>query len=354
MNTEQINKLEKTIQKMKDKVSRLYFIVQDTKGNAKGSIRYIYQIAHTLKKNGYNPIILHETSDYFGVADWLGEKYMDELPHKSISDGNLDISPDDILFIPEIFGEIMAQVKDLPCGKVVLTQAYDHIFETLEPGQTWSQLGFYKCITTSNTQKDHIETLMRKISYDVINPVISDVFEKPELPAKTVIAIHSRDQRDTVNIVKQFYARFPQYRWVRLLDLRGLSEADFARTMKDCFLSVWVDQTSGFGTFPLESMKMGIPVIGMLPHLQPEWLNENNGLWVANKTSLVDVIADFVQNWLEDNINPELYGEMEITANKYSDMDKFESDVISVFSNMFETRMKAFEEQLNKLETIEE
>jgi hypothetical protein len=35
-------------------------------------------------------------------------------------------------------------------------------------------------------------------------------------------------------------------------------------------------------------------------------------------------------------------------------MDKFESDVISVFSNMFETRMKAFEEQLNKLETIEE
>jgi glycosyltransferase involved in cell wall biosynthesis len=124
--------------------------------------------------------------------------------------------------------------------------------------------------------------------------------------------------------------------------------------MKDCFLSVWVDQTSGFGTFPLESMKMGIPVIGMLPHLQPEWLNENNGLWVANKTSLVDVIADFVQNWLEDNINPELYGEMEITANKYSDMDKFESDFISVFSNMFETRMKAFEEQLNKLETIEE
>ena len=354
MNTEQINKLEKTIQKMKDKVSRLYFIVQDTKGNAKGSIRYIYQIAYTLKKNGYNPIILHETSDYFGVADWLGEKYMDELPHKSISDGNLDISPDDILFIPEIFGEIMAQVKDLPCGKVVLTQAYDHIFETLEPGQTWSQLGFYKCITTSNTQKEHIETLMRKISYDVISPVISDGFEKPELPAKTVIAIHSRDQRDTVNIVKQFYARFPQYRWVRLLDLRGLSEADFARTMKDCFLSVWVDQTSGFGTFPLESMKMGIPVIGMLPHLQPEWLNENNGLWVANKTSLVDVIADFVQNWLEDNINPELYGEMEITANKYSDMDKFESDVISVFSNMFETRMKAFEEQLNKLETIEE
>jgi hypothetical protein len=354
MNTEHIKKLEKTIQSMKDKQSRIYFVVQDTKGNAKGSVRYTYQMAHTLKKNGYNSIILHETKDYFGVADWLGEEYMNELPHKSIDEGNLEISPDDILIIPEIFGYIMDQVKNLPCGKIVLTQAYDHIFETLEPGQTWSQLGFHKCITTSNTQKEHIETLMRKISYEVINPVISDVFKKPEYPAKTIIGIHARDQRDTVNIVKQFYARFPQYRWVRLLDLRGLTEAEFANAMKDSFLSVWVDQTSGFGTFPLESMKMGIPVIGMLPHLQPEWLNEDNGLWLANKNTLVDVVADFVQNWLEDNINPELYSAMEKTAGEYSDMEKFESTVLSVFSEMFETRMKSFEEQLNKLETIEE
>ncbi len=52
---------------------------------------------------------------------------MSELQHKSIDDGNLEISPDDILIIPEIFGYIMDQVKKLPCGKVVLAQAYDHI-----------------------------------------------------------------------------------------------------------------------------------------------------------------------------------------------------------------------------------
>jgi len=98
---------------------------------------------------------------------------------------------------------------------------------------------------------------------------------------------------------------------------------------------------------------MGIPVIGMLPHLQPEWLNEDNGLWLANKNTLVDVIADFVQNWLEDNINPELYDAMEKTASQYSDVEKFESNVISVFTEIFQTRMMSFEEQLNKLETIE-
>lgn len=353
MTSEQVKKLEKSIQSMKDKKSRLYFIVQDTKGNARASVRYIYQMAMTLKKNGYNPIILHENKEYFGVGSWLGEEYMSELPHKSIDDGNLEISPDDLIIIPEIFGYIMEQVKNLPCGKVVLTQAYDHIFETLQPGQSWTQMSFYKCITTSEKQKEHIDTLMRKISFDVIEPVISEVFEKSEFPPKTIISIHTRDQRDTANIIKQFYVRFPQYRWITFRDLRGLTETEFANALKDSFLSVWVDETSGFGTFPLESMKMGVPVIGLVPNLQPEWLNEDNGLWLVNKNSMVDVISDFVQNWLEDNVNPELYTFMEKTSSEYSDMSKFESRVLEVFSNMVETRMRTFEEQLTKFETIE-
>ena len=76
MNQEQILKLEESIQKMRDKKSRIYFIVQDTKGNAKASIRYIYEMAMSLKNNGFNAIILHETPEYFGVTDWLGEEYM--------------------------------------------------------------------------------------------------------------------------------------------------------------------------------------------------------------------------------------------------------------------------------------
>jgi len=306
-----------------------------------------------LKEDGYNPIILHETKEYFGVKDWLGEKYMTELPHKSIDEGNLEISPDDLLIIPEIFGYIMEQVKNLPCGKIVLTQAYDHMFETLQPGQSWDQLSFLKCITTSEPQKEYINKVMRRVSFDIINPVLSECFVKPELPPKTIISINTRDQRDTANLIKKFYIKFPQYRWITFRDMRGLSEEEFAKTMKDSFLSVWVDPTSGFGTFPLESMKMGIPVIGMLPHLQPEWLNENNGIWIANKNSLADVVADFVQNWLEDNISPELYTEMETTASKYTSMDKFKADVLSTFSDMINKRMTSFEEQLNKLETTE-
>ena len=353
MNQEQILKLEESIQKMRDKKSRIYFIVQDTKGNAKASIRYIYEMAMSLKNNGFNAIILHETPEYFGVTDWLGEEYMTNLDHKSIEGTNLEISPEDLIVIPEIYGFIMDQITKLPCGKIVLSQSYDYIFETLQPGQTWTQLGFHKCITTSEKQKEYISSTMRSVSVDVIEPTISEVFEKQEFPPKTIIGVHTRDHRDTVNLIKTFYTKFPQYRWITFRDLRGLSQVEFTNAMKESFASVWIDSISSFGTFPLESMKMGIPVIGLVPNITPEWMNEENGIWINNQNMIVDVIADFIQNWLEDNLNPKLYEEMDITINKLSTKEKFESEVVELFAKMIDTRADSFEAQLSKLETTE-
>jgi biopolymer transport protein ExbD len=351
MNTEQIEKLEKSINNMKEKKSRIYFITQDTKGNAKASVRYIYQMAMALKKDGYNSIILHEKPEYYGVSEWLDEEFM-TLEHRAIEGTSLEVSPDDLIIIPEIYGFIMDQITKLPCGKIVLSQAFDHVFETLQPGQTWGQLGFYKCITTSNKQKELIESVMRNVSVEVVEPSISDVFVKNNFPPKTIVNIHTRDHRDTTNLIKTFYSKFPQYRWITFRDLRGLSEVEFAEAMKDSFISIWIDQTSSFGTFPLESMKMGIPVLGLVPDNIPTWMNEDNGLWVNNKTIIVDVLSDFIQNWLEDNLNPELFVNMDNTMESISTLEKFESDTISLFSKMFDLRITSFEDQLSKLETI--
>jgi hypothetical protein len=351
MNTEQIEKLERSINNMKEKKSRIYFITQDTKGNAKASVRYIYQMAMALRKDGYNSIILHEKPEYYGVSEWLGEEYM-TLEHRAIEGTSLEVSPDDLIIIPEIYGFIMDQITKLPCGKIVLSQAFDHVFETLQPGQTWAQLGFYKCITTTNKQKELIESVMRNVSVDVVEPAISDVFVKNEFPPKTIVNIHTRDHRDTTNLIKTFYAKFPQYRWITFRDLRGLSESEFAEAMKDSFISIWIDQSSSFGTFPLESIKMGIPVLGLVPDNIPTWMNEDNGLWVNNKTIIVDVLSDFIQNWLEDNLNPELFVNMNKTMESISTVEKFESDTLNLFSRMFELRITSFEDQLSKLETI--
>ena len=189
MSTENYEKLERSVNNMKEKLSRIYFMVQDTKGNAKASIKYIYHMALTLKNNGYNAIILHEKPEYFGVSSWLGEEYMTKLEHRSIDGTSLEISPDDLIIIPEIYGFIMEQITKLPCGKIVLSQAFDHVFETLQPGQSWPQLGFYKCITTSNKQKELIESVIRNVSVDVVEPFISEEFQKNKFPEHTPFQI---------------------------------------------------------------------------------------------------------------------------------------------------------------------
>ena len=342
-------KVKQSIQVLRDKKARIYFLVQDTKGNAKASVRYIYQMAKTLKDNGFNPIILHEKADYSGVVAWLNEEYM-SIPHKAIEGQNLEISPEDFLVIPELFGYVMDQVKQLPCAKIVLTQQYSHMLETLQPGQSWNQFGFMKCLTTTNKQKEYIERVMRQSSFDVIEPYITDSFKPKSTPAMPIIGIHTKEQTDAINIIKTFYLKFPQYRWFTFRDLRGLSEKEFANSLSDCFLSVWIDDDSAFGTFPLESMKSGVPVIGKVPNISPDWMTEENGIWITDKTLLVDVIADYVQNWLEDNINPEIQEEMKKTLELISDKQKFDSSVVTLFTTYLNTRADSFEQQISKTE----
>jgi len=350
MSQEILTKLKKSIQNMKDKTSKIFLLVQDTKGNAKASVAYVYRLAMALKKLNYNPIILHEKIDYTGVSEWLGEEYM-ELDHQPIEGGNLQVAPEDFLVISELFGFVMAQVAKLPCGKIVLSQSYDYILETLQPGETWTQLGFFKCITTSETQKEYLENIMRNVSYDVLEPFISNDFKPSKFPPKPIIAVHTRNQRDAINLIKTFYIKFPQYRWVTFRDMRGLSEVEFSKTLNECFMSVWIDNISSYGTFPLESIKSGVPVVGLVPNMVPEWMNENNGVWLNNQNDLVDYVADFLQNWLEDNISEELVNGISETASKLQTEENFNNKVSELFESYLSLRLSSFEDQLNKLQT---
>jgi hypothetical protein len=341
-------KVQQSIENLRNKTSKIYFLVQDTKNNAKASVRFIYEMAYAIKQNGFNPIMLHEKKDYTSVSEWLDDKYMTELPHQAIEGENLQIAPEDFIVLPEIFGFVMEQIKNLPCGKIVLAQSYRYILETLQPGQSWAQFGFFKCITTSEKQKEYIERVMKQTSYDIVSPTISSYFEPRALPPMPIIAVHTKEQTDTVNLIKTFYLKFPQYRWFTFKDMRGLSEKEFAETLKECFLSVWIDDDSAFGTFPLESMSCGVPVMARIPNIQPEWMTENNGLWVTDKTLMPDFVADFIQNWLEDNIKPELYEEGFKTAEKYKNKQEFESNVVTLFEGYLKTRADSFESQISK------
>jgi hypothetical protein len=352
MELETIKKVEQSIENLENRKSRIYFLVQDTKGHAKGAVRYTYQMALTLKENGFNPIIIHEKNDYVGVSEWLGEEYM-TIKHESIESQGLKITPDDFIIIPEIYGHVLEQVSNLPCAKIVMCQAYDHMLETIQPGATWTSFGFYKCITTSEEQMKYIKSVMKNVTFDIIPPVIPKYFSKKPKPSKPIISIHTREPRDTMKIIKTFYLKYPQYRWITFRDMRGLTQEQFSEYLKDSFVSIWVDDTSGFGTFPIESMASRTPVIAKVPNLKPAWMNDNNGIWTYDYNQIIDIVAEFTQNWLEDNISEELYTAGLETASKYTNHDEFTITVLNTFNEYFETRKETFKVQLDKLKTNE-
>ena len=82
-------------------------------------------------------------------------------------------------------------------------------------------------------------------------------------------------------------------------------------------------------------------------------MNEDNGLWVNNKNQVVDIVADFLQNWLEDNISEKIYEEMQRTVSQLSTESEFDKSTIFTFESYINKRLESFIEQLNKLEVIE-
>lgn len=352
MDQEKIQKIESCIDNLKDKKNKFYFFVLDTKGYAKASVRYTYQFALNLKNLGYQPVILHEKNDYTGVSEWMDSTYM-ELEHQSIESQTLNVSPEDFIFIPEIFGHVIEQVSKLPCAKIILCQSYDYIFETLKPGTTWTDNKFFKCITTTTEQKEYINSLMKGVSVDVIEPVLSDEFTEKKLPCKPIVSIHTRNQRDTMVTIKSFYIKYPQYRWITFRDMRGVNTETFAEYLKDSFVSVWIDDESSFGTFPLESMSSGTPVIGKVPTIKPSWMNDDNGIWYFDKIQTIDIIAEFIQNWLEDNISEKLYEEGLKTAKEWQDNDKFKNSIDKLINEYVNTRITSLESQL-EIKELEE
>jgi hypothetical protein len=86
----------------------------------------------------------------------------------------------------------------------------------------------------------------------------------------------------------------------------------------------------------------------------PDWMNEDNGLWINNKVQIVDFVADYLQNWLEDNVSETLLDGMKKTSEELLTKEMFDEQALSIFDKVMNTRLESFTEQLNKLETIEE
>lgn len=342
-----IEVLESSLNRLVSGESVVYFLVYDTKGNPRASIKHIYDMALTLTENGHNVKLLSEDNKYRGVSDWLGSKY-DSIPVLSIKDDQIQIKIDDTIVIPEYYSNILQQLMNLRCTKIMLVQQKEYIYETLPIGSKWIDYGFDKVITTTDNAKKYILDYFPESLVFLIPPIIEDIFTPSTEPIKPYVAISCRDRVIHKKFISEFYLKYPQLRWITFRDMVQMPYTDFANSLKECMVSVWIDDDSTFGTFPLESMKCNVPVVGKIPNTEPDWLGEN-GMWTYDTNKLVEVLGTYILAWLEGvELTDEVRNKMKDTLVPY-DKSLTTNNIISIFASFKNKRIEALENALNKL-----
>jgi hypothetical protein len=351
MDKNTIDVIKNTVEKMEKKEFNIHFFTMDTQGNPTAGVANIYEHVRILRELGYNANILHEKNTYAPVT-WLGEEYA-EIPHISAESNDLKIGTQDIIVIPEIYANVMEQLAKLPGYRVVLCQSYDYILELLPPGKSWRDYGIDKCITTTEEQKTYINSLFSNtVDVSVIPVGIPDYFKPTSKDKKPIVSVVTRDQRDLVKIFKSFYLKYPHLKWITFRDMRGLPKEIFAKDLAESCLAVWVDDIAGFGTFPIEAIKSGVPVIGKVPNTVPPYFTDKNGLWTHDLSAIPDLISNYVQAWLEDSEPTELYTEMGKLKDEYT-MTQLTDNVKVVYEKIFNDRKEALINTLPKETELE-
>lgn len=356
---EAVDRINLEIEKIDKKENKLMFYVLDTEGYASGSLAYEYQLAKIAQDAGYNVAMVYQSEekegDFVGVSGWLGEEYA-SLPHYDIRKDEVEINASDILFIPEIFAQVMNQTKKLPCKRIAIMQNFDYILSQTPYSAQWGDYGIIDAISNTEENKNLLTSIFPYVRTTVIDPYIDNMFGETKKPKKCIVNVIAHNPDDVTRLVKPFYWKYPLMKWVSFADLRGMNKMKFAEALREGFLTIWLDETASFGYSAIEAMKCGNVVFAMLPKTGKKWMFKNGTnelnescFWFDNINMMHDKIATLVRSFITNNI-PESVFEKQNEVKEMYKKENTEKQFISYVESVVSNRKKELE-QLKKIGT---
>jgi hypothetical protein len=356
-----ISRIELEIEKIRNKKSRVLFFVIDTKGNPNGALAYIYELALILSNDEYDVGMLYQAQDneeFVGVREWLGDEYAD-LPHSNIGEGDVEVSASDILFIPELFSNIMMQTKKLPCKRIAILQNYDFILEQTPMSAQWGDFGIMEAVCNTEINADLVKEIFPYVRTTVIDPFVDKAFGETSEPKKLIVNILTKDQSNINRVIKPFYWKYPMYKFVSFRDLRGFPRDIYANLLREAAITIWIDEDASFGKSALEALKSGSIVISKQTEMTQEWMQgEEDGLltnacvWFDSFQELPKIIASVVRAEITDSVPSEIKEEAEKALSLYS-YEKTRDKLLSYVKGVLDNRIKEMESLEKFVETKE-
>lgn len=341
--SENIEKIEKIISNIENKQNKFFFFIPNIQ-TPNSTMYQIYWNATVLKEMGYETIILTESDSEY-VKPYFVDSNLMNVKHITVSN-KINIAPEDFLIIPEIFTNVMEQLKNFNCEKIVLLQSLDYALHALTPGMQWSDFGISKLLTVSEPLKNMVHDFFgeyyRIKKYDI---GISDLFKDNNNLKKPIISFVTRNGNDITDVIKLFYLKYPHFRFVTFQELAGLDRETYSNKLKDSFACIWIDNISTFGTVPLECMKAGTIPIGVIPRIEHEYIDDFTGIWVYDLFKLPDMIGALLTKYLEDDISVEFYNKMREVSSKYS-LENSKQSLMNAYQEFMNERIQYFKRAL--------
>jgi len=344
---DRIEKLNEILTNINSNNYNVYLYVPSIPENVYSmAVEEIYNVCFFLRKNNYNAFLItgeDEKEPEFKIPTFLSEE-LRNLPHLSPRKDNITVSVNDVLIVPEFFVNVMHQISEakIQCERVVLCQSATYMLDSLPPNHTWAAWGFNTVLTTSEELKSFIQRNSR-VNYNIqtYQLGIPDIF-KPKKIKKPIIMYFSRNDADIKKLSKIFFMKYPELSWVLFERMQGgepfITRDKLAEKMGEIPVLLWLDKDAGFGTLPLEAMKSGAVVVGLMPEIEKEYTKKDDtAVWSNSIEVLAEQLGVIIKEWLVNNIPSVVYKNMEKISNEYT-VENHERTLVNAFSNIIENR----------------
>lgn len=348
---EKIEKLEAIVSDLENKNGYVYFFVFDTKNAPNGEVKYIYDIAKEIQDKGYNVKMLHQEDEFVGASEWLGD-YYDTLEHVDVRKENLAVTPSDYLFIPEVCTNVMGQVKNLPCRKVMIYYNPTYFNDYMPVGVSLMDYNIHDAITTNSNLQSKLKSYFPNVNVRIIRPSVRNFFTPNDEPKKLIVNLLTPNSNEVNDIVKPFYWKYPAYKWISFRDLKGVPQIMLADMLRQAAITVWVDDFTNNGITALEALKSGSLLIAKMPNAIPEWMIDNNELlqgviWVDSYDMLHEVLASVIRGWTRDDISDEYLNMASKVESVYSIEKQIKDVERNVEDGIFAENINVFKQFLS-------
>ena len=269
-----------------------------------GGIKTLYRHVQCLAAMGFDAWIVHQQRPF--RVTWHGY----EAPVLWLSE-RPKLSPQDVLVIPEVMRQIMQQTANFAGERIVIALSWSPTYWNLPLGQTWRQFGITRVITKSPLIQQYLRWSMEIDATLISEYVDRERYRFPEEPKHPKICYLTRKDRSAAWLHGVLCAKgrpFDSFEWT---PLRGLSEDEYARNLREATVYVTTNLQEGMNTSVLEAMACGCLVVGYSGiggsvYMQNDGPLQNCVLVENGNLPLLGQQMESVLRQLDDN--PEAYG----------------------------------------------